>query len=99
MRPEWSEGQATHEDQGSHAENAAGRMVTANSVKWEWVWDNVALAANGREWKRPEGHREAEEHTALGIKVGIILKNHAELPESLNRVWSDLGLKKNTQIM
>lgn len=61
--------------------------------------DNVALGANGREWKRPEGHREAEEHTALGIKVGIILKNHAELPESLNRVWSDLGLKKNTQIM
>lgn len=48
--------------------------------------DNVALGARGREWKRPEGHGEAEAHTALGVKAGVILQSHAELPESLNRV-------------
>ena len=39
----------------------------------------------GESGERPEGHREAKAPMALGVNVWIILKNRAELPESLSQ--------------
>ena len=39
----------------------------------------------GESGERPEGHREAKAPMALGVNVWVILKNRAELPESLSQ--------------
>lgn len=93
------------EDLERRREDAAGSMVMAdlwsgNELElFKRTRDNVAWGAHGTKWKkRPEGHREAQTLTALGIKVWIILKSHAELRESLSQIWSDSVFKKNTRI-